>query len=49
MGIAVRTKWQSSPTFGDSVEVGVKGNRQDGNVLVSTWENLLDLSRSFYS
>ncbi|WP_202076724.1 hypothetical protein [Caldalkalibacillus salinus] len=48
MGIIVRAKWQSSPTTGDSVEADLKGNRLIGNVWVSTWENLLDLSRNFY-
>ncbi|MDO9573443.1 MAG: hypothetical protein Q7I94_00500 [Candidatus Contubernalis sp.] len=45
----MRTKWQSSPTGGDTVEVVLKGNRQYGNVLVITGENLLDLSRNVYS
>ncbi|UNC92542.1 hypothetical protein [Candidatus Contubernalis alkaliaceticus] len=45
----MRTKWQSSPIGGDTVEVILKGNRQYGNDLVITGENLLDLSRNVYS
>ena len=29
--------------FGDSIKAGVKGNRQNGDVLVLAWEILLDL------
>lgn len=35
--------------YGDIIETDIKGNRRRGDVAVSVWENLLDLSRSVYS
>ncbi|WP_280140097.1 hypothetical protein [Proteiniborus ethanoligenes] len=29
--ITVRTKWQSSPIFGDDIEMRLKGNRWTGD------------------
>lgn len=45
----MRTKWQSSPAYGDKADGILKGNRQNGDILVIPWEILLDLSRKFYS
>ena len=42
----MRTKWQSSLTFGDKVKIDLKGNCLWWRHRVSIWENLLDLSRS---
>jgi hypothetical protein len=47
--IIVRAKWQSSLAFGDNVKVSLMGNRHSGDAEILTWENLLDLRRSFYS
>lgn len=44
----MRTKWQSSPVVGDKADRILKGNRQNGDVLIILWEILLDLSRKFY-
>lgn len=44
----MRTKWQSSPAFGDSAEKVLKGNRSVGDDRVTFWEILLDLSRRVY-
>lgn len=44
----MRTKWQSSPACGDSVEKVLKGNRWVGDDPVTFWEILLDLSRRVY-
>lgn len=45
----MRSKWQSSLTYGNSVKSGLKGNRHGGDAEVPDWENLLDLWRSLYS
>jgi len=49
LGITVRTKWQSSPISGDRVGKALKGNRQNGDILIVLREILLDLSRKVYS
>jgi hypothetical protein len=45
----VCTQWQSGFETGNRSTAGVKGNRQNGDVLVPSGENLPDLRRKIYS